>query len=131
MTGSPAGVRLDKFAWAARFYKTRALAAEAIEGGKVAINGERAKPAKLVRLGDRLTVRRPPFEHDVVVRALSERRGSAPEAQALYEETPASREKRERIAAELKAAPQPAFKGRPTKKTRRDYQRWLEGNQDD
>lgn len=131
MTAERAGVRLDKFAWAARFYKTRALAAEAIEGGKVSINGERAKPAKLVRVGDRLTVRRPPFEHQVVVKALSERRGGAPEAQALYEETAESREKRERLLAEMKAAPTPAFKGRPTKKTRRDYERWLQGSDEE
>jgi ribosome-associated heat shock protein Hsp15 len=123
--------RLDKFLWAARFYKTRALAVEAIAAGRVAVNGERAKPAKALRVGDRLAIRRPPFEQVVLVRTLSEQRGPAPVAQALYEETPESREKRAALSAELRAAPPPAFKGRPTKKTRRDYERWLHSSDDD
>lgn len=95
------------------------------------VNGERAKPAKAVRVGDTLVVRRPPFEQVVTVRALSEARGPAPVAQALYEETAASRAKREATAAELRAAPPPAFKGRPTKKTRRDYDKWLHSQDED
>jgi ribosome-associated heat shock protein Hsp15 len=118
-------VRLDKFLWAARFFKTRTLSVEAITGGRVSVNGERAKPAKTVKVGDTISIRRPPFEHIIVVRALSEKRGGAPEAQALYEETPASKAKREALVTEMKAAPPPAFKGRPTKKTRRDYEKWL------
>ena len=118
-------IRLDKFLWAARFFRTRALAVEAIAAGRVSVNGERAKPAKAVRVGDRLEIRRPPFEHAIRVRALAERRGPAPEARALYEETPESLAKREALARELRAAPAPAFKGRPTKKTRRDYEKWL------
>lgn len=104
---------------------------EAIEAGRASVNGERAKPAKSVRVGDTLVIRRPPFEHVVVVRALSEVRGSAPVAQALYEETAESRAKREATAAEMRAAPPPAFKGRPTKKTRRDYEKWLYSRDDE
>jgi ribosome-associated heat shock protein Hsp15 len=123
--------RLDKFLWAARFYKTRALAVTAIEAGRVSVNGERAKPAKAVKPGDRLEVRRPPFEQAVVVRALAEQRGSATVAQTLYEETPESRERRDKLVAELRAAPPPVFKGRPTKKSRRDYEKWLYSQDDD
>jgi ribosome-associated heat shock protein Hsp15 len=126
-----AATRLDKFLWAARFFKTRTLAVEAITGGRVSVNGERAKPAKAVKVGDHVEVRRPPFAHTIVVRALSERRGSAPEAQALYEETPESRAKREALVAEMKAMPPQAFKGRPTKKTRRDYEKWLYSQDDE
>ena len=124
-------MRLDKWLWAARFFKTRRLAVEAIEGGRVSVNGERAKPAKEVRLGDTLTVRRPPFEHQVVVRGLEERRGSATVAATLFEETDESRARRAVLAAEMKAMPQPRFPGRPTKKTRRDYERWLRSSDDE
>ena len=124
-SASAAAVRLDKWLWAARFFKTRTLAVEAIEGGRVSVNGERAKPAKAVKVGDELSVRRPPFEFHVVVRALSERRGPAAEAAALFEETAESRARRATLAAEMKALPQPRFPGRPTKKTRRDYEKWL------
>ncbi len=124
-------IRLDKFLWAARFYKTRALAVAAIEGGRVAVNGERAKPAKALHVGDRLAIRRPPFEQQLVVRALSDVRGPASVAQALYEETAESRAKREAVVAELKSMPPPAFKGRPTKKTRRDYEKWLHSRDED
>ena len=124
-------IRLDKFLWAARFYKTRALAVEAIEAGRVHVNGERAKPAKAVRVGDSLQVRRPPFEQVIVVRALSDQRGPASVAQALYEETAESRAKRDAVVAELKAMPPPAFKGRPIKKTRRDYEKWLYSQDED
>lgn len=124
-------VRLDKWLWAARFFKTRALAVQAIEGGRVSVNGEHAKPAKAVRIGDRLSIRRPPFEHVVVVKALSDQRGPAPTAAALYEETEESRARRATLAAEMKSLPQPRFKGRPTKKTRRDYERWLRSSDDE
>ena len=118
-------MRIDKWLWAARFFKTRALAVEAIEGGRVSLNGERTKPAKPVKVGDSLAIRRPPFEHLILVKALSEKRGAAAIAAALYAETEESRARRAQLAAEMKSQPQPRFKGRPTKKTRRDYERWL------
>ena len=124
-------VRLDKFLWAARFFKTRSLAVQAINGGKVSANGERAKPARAVHVGDVLAIRRPPFEFVVTVRALSERRGGAAEAQLLCEETAESRAKREQLVAEIRTQPQPAFGGRPTKKTRRDYEKWLYSQDDE
>ena len=98
-----AKVRLDKWLWAARFFKTRALAAQAIESGKVEVNGERAKRAKQLQVGDELRIRLGPYEHQIVVQALSSRRGPAPEAAGLYEETVASREARERLALQLKS----------------------------
>jgi ribosome-associated heat shock protein Hsp15 len=118
-------MRVDKWLWCARFFKTRALAVEAIEAGRVSVNGDRAKPAKDLKAGDELTVRRPPFEMVVTVRGMSERRGPAPEAQKLYEEKPESRARREAIAAELKANPPPVMKGRPTKKDRRTYEQYI------
>jgi ribosome-associated heat shock protein Hsp15 len=124
-------MRIDKWLWAARFFKTRTLAVQAIEAGHVSVNGERAKPAKALKPGDTVVVRRPPFEHTVLVKALSERRGPAAEAALLYEETEESRARRTVLAAEMKALPSPRFKGRPTKKTRRDYERWLRSSDDD
>jgi ribosome-associated heat shock protein Hsp15 len=122
-------VRLDKWLWAARFFKTRAVAAEAIESGKVEVNGDRPKRGKAVRVGDAVRVRLGPFEHHVTVRALSARRGPAAQAQLLYEETEASRVTRQLLAERLKAAPPPLFteKGRPTKKERRDLRRLKDG----
>jgi len=121
-------MRLDKWLWAARFYKTRSLSAEAIAGGHVSVNGERAKAAKALRAGDALEIRRPPYVQSIVVKALSERRGPAAEAQKLYEETEESRARRAQLSAELKAFAPPRFPGRPTKKDRRDYERWFRGN---
>ena len=118
-------MRADKWLWCARFFKTRAAAVEATEAGRVSVNGDRAKPAKDLKAGDELTVRRPPFEMVVTVRGMSERRGPAPEAQKLYEEKPESRARREAIAAELKANPPPVMKGRPTKKDRRTYEQYI------
>ena len=118
-------VRLDKWLWAARFYKTRALAAEAIGGGKVHVNGARAKRARPLEVGDELRVRFGPYEHIVVVRALSARRGPASAAAELYEELPESRAAREKRAEQLKtlhAAFMPE-KGRPTKRERREIER--------
>lgn len=124
--GSADRVRLDKFLWAARFYKTRALAAEAIDGGKVEVNGDRARRSRLLAVGERVTVRKPPFEQHVVVRALSEQRGPASVAATLYEETPESRHAREALAAQMRALGPPVFRehGRPTKKERREIDRW-------
>lgn len=120
-----ARVRLDKWLWAARFYKTRALASEAVAGGKVQVNGDRAKRARPVQPGDEVRIRQGPYEHHVVVRALSGRRGPASAAAELYEETPASRAAREAMALQLKSL-HAAFvpdKGRPTKKDRRELGR--------
>jgi ribosome-associated heat shock protein Hsp15 len=124
-------MRLDKWLWAARFFKTRTLAAEAIGAGHISVNGERAKAAKALKLGDRVVVRRPPFEHTVEVKGFSEQRGSATLAAALFAETEESRARRTMLAAEMKAMPVPRFKGRPTKKTRRDYERWLRQGDED
>jgi ribosome-associated heat shock protein Hsp15 len=118
-------VRIDKWLWAARFYKTRSIAADAVTGGKVELHGERVKPAKTVKVGDELRVRLGPYTHVVVVQGLSERRGPASEAQKLYEETEQSRKEREHLAWQLKhAAPRmDPGEGRPTKKDRRDLER--------
>jgi ribosome-associated heat shock protein Hsp15 len=118
-------VRLDRWLWAARFFKTRALAAAAVAGGKVQVHGTRAKPAKQLQVGDSVRVRVGPYEWLVTVRALSERRGPPKAAQLLYEEAPEGRAARERLAEQHKIAPAPAYqgKGRPTKKERRDIER--------
>jgi ribosome-associated heat shock protein Hsp15 len=114
-------VRLDKWLWAARFFKTRGLAAEAIQGGRVHVGRARAKPAREVRVGDVLEITAGQTSWTVEVRALSDRRGPASEAALLYAETAESRERRERLAAERRAAPTPGaeFQGRPTKRDRR------------
>ena len=118
-------VRLDKWLWAARFYKTRGLSAEAIDAGKIEVNGERAKRARLVQAGDRVKIRMGPYEHLITVRGVSEKRGSAPIAQALYEEDAESRKAREVMAAHVRAmnANTGYESGRPTKKDRREIER--------
>ena len=118
-------VRLDKWLWAARFFKTRALAAEAVEGGKVQVNGDRPKRARPIQMGDEIRIRLGPYEHIVTVRALSGRRGPASEAAGLYEETGESRTKREALAVQLKSlhAVFGPDKGRPTKKDRREIEK--------
>jgi ribosome-associated heat shock protein Hsp15 len=120
-----ARVRLDKWLWAARFFKTRSAAAQAVDGGKIDINGERAKRAHGVQVGETITVRRPPYELHLVVRGLADVRGSAAIAATLYEETAASREAREKLAYQLKNAPTLSFQGsgRPTKRDRREIER--------
>ena len=122
---SPDRVRLDKWLWAARFYKTRGLSAEAIDSGRIEVNGERAKRARLVQSGDRIRIRIGPYEHVVSVLGVSEVRGSAPIAQALYEEEAESRKAREAMAAHVRAmnAATGYDTGRPTKKDRRDIKR--------
>lgn len=130
MTGDDTDrVRLDKWLWAARFFKTRSLATEAIAGGKAEVNGERAKPSKAIKPGDEVRLRMGPYEHILIVRALAERRGPASVAQGLYEETEASRAARAQLSAQLAMAPA-AFvfeeKGRPTKKDRRDLTRFID-----
>lgn len=123
--GDEIKVRLDKWLWAARFYKTRSLAAEAVEKGKVEVNGERAKRAKLLQAGDSLTIRLGPYQHIVTVRAVSERRGPASVAATLYEENAEGRKAREAMQIQVKAAQSvPGYdRGRPTKKDRRDIER--------
>ena len=118
-------VRLDKWLWAARFFKTRSAAATAVDGGKVDVNGERAKRAHQVQAGETITIRRPPYEQHIVVRGVAELRGPAAVAVTLYEETVESREARARLAYQLKNAPTLTFQGsgRPTKRDRREIER--------
>ena len=131
MTEGPAGpMRLDKWLWAARFYKTRTLASEEIAKGRVEVNGVAAKPARDLRVGDRIELRRDGASRTVLVRGLSHVRGPAPVAQSLYEETPESVAARARVAEERRFGVEPAqslTEGRPTKRDRRDladWQRW-------
>ena len=115
-------VRLDKWLWAARFFKTRAIAATAIESGKVEVNGERAKRAKPLQIGDSVRIRLGPYHHLVTVRAVSETRGAAPVAAKLYEETEEGRKLREAMQLQVKAAHLAGGydAGRPSKKDRRE-----------
>lgn len=120
-------VRLDIWLWAARFYRTRSLAVQAIELGRVLVAGERAKRARNVRLGDAIVVRHPPYERTVIVRGVSDTRGPATVAAELYEETAESRTAREKLAAQMRAMGSSVIRseaGRPTKKERRDLDRW-------
>lgn len=118
-------IRLDKWLWAARFFKTRSLAADAVETRKVEVNGERAKRAKQLQVGDSLRIRLGPYHHLVTVRALSERRGPASVAATLYEESAEGRRAREAMQVQVKAAQSvPGYeRGRPTKKDRREIEK--------
>ena len=122
-------VRLDKFLWAARFYKTRSISTEAIDGGKVRVNGDRVKPAKEVKVGDRIDLRAGDSEYAILVKALADQRGSAEIARTLYDETPesvaariAATEKRRRFSD-----PSEEIFARPTKKDRRSLDRFRDG----
>src|SRR5690242_8864780 len=119
--GHQDAVRIDKWLWAARFFKTRSLATEAVNGGKVELNGSRPKPSKEVKRGDQLRIRLGPFIHAVTVRELSERRGPAAAAALLFEETAESIAERERLREQHRLAPAVQYeeRGRPTKKDRR------------
>lgn len=119
-------MRIDKWLWAARFFKTRSLAAQAVDSGKAQWQGERCKPAREIRVGDKLSIRVGETEWEIVVRVLSDKRGSAPIAQTLYEETAESRNQREEQAALRKLNKEPAreIKGRPTKRDRRMLGTW-------
>lgn len=119
-------VRLDKWLWAARFFKTRQLATEAINGGHVHLNGARVKPARAVGLGDELSITKGPYQFVVAVRGLSGKRGPAKVALTLYEETAASREKREQLSEQLRleAVANPRAARRPDKKSRRQIIRF-------
>ncbi|MGO1461482.1 MAG: ribosome-associated heat shock protein Hsp15 [Marinobacter sp.] len=129
-TSDNAKVRLDKWLWAARFYKTRSLAKEAVEGGKVHYNSQRCKPGRVVQLGATLTLRLGWQEKVIIVDDISERRRGAPEAQKLYHETEDSVKKREDLSWQRKtmqAAQLPPAR-RPSKKDRRDIQRFRDQN---
>ena len=123
-------MRLDKWLWAARFFKTRSLAQQALEAGRVRLGGERVKPSKEVRPGDLLAIRIQNLDWEVAVRRLSERRGPAAEARGLYEESTQSRQRRETLLAERKlmAEPARAVQGRPTKRDRRTLERLRRGD---
>lgn len=121
MSSPSEAVRLDKWLWAARFYKTRSLARNMVDGGKVHYNGQRTKPSKLVEVGAIITLRQGNEEKTVVIERVSEQRRGAPEAQTLYSETAESMVKRERMALARKLnATNPAPDRRPDKKQRRD-----------
>ncbi len=120
-------VRLDKWLWAARFYKTRALAADTVGHGRVSVNEQTAKASREVRVGDCISLRQGPVERTVNVLAVSNSRGPAPVAQALYAETPASLAKREAAELARRLSPEPSasmVQGRPTKRDRRDLSQW-------
>lgn len=114
-------VRIDKWLWAARFFKTRALAIDAIKGGKVSHAGQRVKPSKEIQAGDELSIRQGYTVKTIIVRDLSTRRGPAQQAALLYEETPESVEKREQLKLQFQAQPamRKSGQGRPTKRERR------------
>ena len=130
MSEAPAGMRLDKWLWAARFYKTRALAVEEVNLGRVRVGGQPVKPARDVKVGDVLSIRIGAVTREVEVKGLSNQRGPAPQAQLLYAETQASITAREASAEARRLAPEPAetiTQGRPTKQDRRrlaDWDRW-------
>ena len=116
-------LRIDKWLWAARFFKTRSLATDEIDKGRVAVNGQEAKPAREVKVGDTVSLRREGVTRTVVVKGVSDVRGPAPVAQQLYEETPESVQERERAAEQRRYAREPALSiehGRPTKRGRRE-----------
>jgi ribosome-associated heat shock protein Hsp15 len=120
----PVATRLDKWLWAARFFKTRQLAVDAIAAGRVEVNGERVKPAKTIKPGDRLFLRKPPLEYHLAVSAVAGKRGSAAIAKTMFTESAESIAAREKVVAELRDMPPPLFRGRPTKKDRRTLERW-------
>ncbi len=126
------GVRIDRWLWAARFYRSRGLATDAVKGGKVHVNGQRVKPAHGLRAGDRLTLRRGPVRMEIEVLAVSTRRGPATTARQLYAETPASRAAREALEARRRAERLSALRPperRPDKKARRQIIRFKQGTE--
>ena len=126
--GAPApALRIDRWLWMARFFKTRSSAAAAVTGGRVHLNGQRTKPAKPVRAGDRLDVRRGDQRWEVTVLATADRRGPASEARTLYEEVPESIERRVREREERRERRLAAGPGRPTKRDRRRIDEHLGG----
>ena len=132
VTDSEPTTRLDKWLWAARFYKTRQLAADAVKGGHVEVNGARAKPARGVKIGDRISVRKAPFDFNIEVRGLRERRVSAREAQGLYEESQDSIDKREQLRLTLSSQAQQILYDtrKPDKRDRRHAREQNRGRRD-
>lgn len=121
----PDRVRLDKWLWAARFFKTRSAATAAVAGGKVEVNGDAAKPARTIQVGDTIRLRLAPYEWELAVTGLGERRGSADVAATLYREHDASRTARDRQREQLRLAPNVEFEsGRPSKRDRRALDKW-------
>ena len=122
--------RIDKWLWCARFYKTRALAVDAIKAGRVAVNGQMAKPSKAVGVGDSLVLRLPPYEWTVQVLGIAKQRVGAPEARKLYEESADSLAKREKLREQLRLAAviEDSRGGKLTKKDRRDREAFKRGN---
>ena len=121
-------VRLDKWLWAARFFKSRSLAVAAVEAGRVQVNGERAKPARAVKIGDKLSIMREQERTELFVRTVSETRRAAPLAKLLYDETPESLLGKQTLAERRKFYSEPAneITGRPTKRDRRALSQWRE-----
>ena len=119
------GLRVDKWLWAARFFKTRSLASDAVSGGKVKVNGATTKPARDIKIGDRLDIANSETRWEVSVLVLSDKRGPAPEARLLYEETPESISAREAARTSRQFVQDPAadIHGRPTKRDRREIER--------
>ena len=128
--GEDEGIRLDKWLWAARFFKTRQRAIEAISGGKVHVNGQRSKPGRTVRPGTQLTIHKGQLEWQLVVKAVSRQRRPASEAAKLYEESEASRLRRQEIVRERRdrGSQEPAPSGRPSKRDRRMIHRFTRGS---
>ncbi len=130
MSHTPDAVRLDKWLWAARFYKTRSLATQDIDKGRIQVNGQVAKPSRELKPGDLVEIRQGPLSRTIQVRGMSSMRGPAPVAQALYEETAQSVADREEAARQRRETPEPSLaidQGRPTKRDRRqlaDWNRW-------
>jgi len=122
-------VRIDKWLWAARFFKSRAQAVVAIEAGRVHLEGERVKPARVVKAGDRLLIQREQERFELFIRFVTETRRSAPLARLLFEETPESMLARQTAAERRKyfTEPSQASKARPTKRDRRELEKWREG----
>ena len=120
-------IRFDKWLWAARFYKTRSLCVQAIDAGQARVNGDRAKPARAMRVGESVSIRKSGVVCEVVITSLSDRRGNATAAALLYRETEASAAAREAAQLERRAAElaQPRFPGRPTKRERRKLEDFL------
>lgn len=126
---SPSSVRIDKWLWAARFFKARTLASDAVDGGKVQVNGVRVKPAKEVRIGDRVELSHYDAEWVMVVTGLADKRGPASVARTLYAETPESAAARQAKAEQrrFQSEPSDAIQGRPTKRDRRVIDRFRHG----
>jgi ribosome-associated heat shock protein Hsp15 len=121
----PEHVRIDKWLWAARFFKTRGLATDAVDGGKVEVNGQRAKPSKAIKPGDEVRLRLAPYEYILTVRGLAERRGPASAVAGLYEEDAGGKARREKLAEQIRLDHRSVTpgEGKPSKKDRRDLGR--------